>query len=55
VSIHRPRWFREDQVLISAASTCGISKSGGSLVVYDSVTGASTEASTTNFTLICGV
>jgi hypothetical protein len=35
MSAPRPHWFKEGSVLVSAAPTCGISKSGGVLPRYD--------------------
>ena len=36
---HRPSWFRNDEVLTSAAPTCGINKDGLDQFVVDLATG----------------
>lgn len=41
--MHKPRWFREAEVVISNAPTCGINKDGEELYVVDSATGRRTE------------
>lgn len=41
--MRRPTWFRDDQVLVSFAATCGINKDGQELYVVDSVTGRRTD------------
>lgn len=43
MTIPQPRWFQRDQVMVSTAPTCGISKSGGLLAKFDSTTGRKVE------------
>ena len=40
---HKPSWFRDDEVFVSFADTCGINKDGNVLYVIDSLTGKRTE------------
>lgn len=40
--MRRPAWFRNDQVLVSFAPTCGINKDGQELYVVDALTGRRT-------------
>ncbi|TLP66425.1 hypothetical protein [Microbispora triticiradicis] len=40
--VHKPAWFRDDQVFVSYAPTCGINKDGEELYVVDSETGQRT-------------
>lgn len=37
--MHKPAWFNDQTVMVSAAPTCGISKSGGELPCFDPATG----------------
>jgi hypothetical protein len=39
MSIHRPKWFSEDLVMVSTAPTCGLTKGGRSLPIVDPVSG----------------
>lgn len=39
MTLPRPHWFRNDEVMVSTAPTCGISKSGGLLHAFDPLTG----------------
>ena len=41
--MHRPSWFRDGQVMISNASTCGINKDGDELHTIDHETGTRTD------------
>jgi type I restriction enzyme M protein len=41
--MHRPSWFRDDEVVISYAPTVGINKDGEELYVVDPVTGKRTD------------
>jgi hypothetical protein len=40
VSVHKPSWFAEDKVMVSTASTCGLTKGGRLLPLVDPKTGA---------------
>ena len=37
--MHKPKWFREDKVIISNAKTCGINKDGADQFLIDATTG----------------
>ena len=37
--IHKPSWFRDDQVMVSTAPTCGLTKGGRLLPLVDQTTG----------------
>lgn len=39
---HRPNWFRDDEVFVSFADTCGINKDGNTLFTIDPLTGKRT-------------
>ena len=39
MSIHRPKWFSDDLVMVSTAPTCGLTKGGRSLPIIDPVSG----------------
>lgn len=41
--MHRPSWFKDDEVVVSYASTVGINKDGEELYVVDAATGKRTE------------
>lgn len=41
--MHKPSWFRDNEVLISYAPTCGINKDGDELYVVDPETGLRTD------------
>ncbi len=41
--MRKPTWFRDDQVLVSFAATCGINKDGQELYVIDAATGRRTD------------
>lgn len=40
---HKPNWFRDDQVFVSFADTCGINKDGNTLFMIDPLTGKRTD------------
>lgn len=42
--VHRPAWFKDDQVFVSYAPTVGINKKGEELYVIDGATGTRTTA-----------
>jgi len=39
MSIHKPRWFSDDSVMVSTAPTCGLTKGGRLLPIVDPATG----------------
>lgn len=41
--MHKPSWFRDDEVVISFAPTVGINKDGEELYVIDPATGMRTQ------------
>lgn len=41
--VHKPEWFKQDQIFVSYASTVGINKDGNTLFTVDPVTGKRTD------------